>query len=515
MPADVPLGGDILVATQDIEQGAANPPAPIIQDVFEGVLNEAVHSAWQQIRGPACEALTSFLGRPDMIRNGVSLYDFDCRLSEQGPLLVDQQQDATDGTLAFTYRLEKNLLIFTSTTPTVLGSYADPRISFDYNVELSLRLQIPSTTRPLHIEARGARITEPHIDSQNFAGDVLEVVNSISAWLGGPDFIAQAEASIAKFDFSGPLNSALEPVNKALENYAKQGYGFLDGLVRGMNGKDGGLRGQSLGAPAGGAPQLVLVLHPVSGPGSIEGQISWPTEAGVPEIDALANLEFVPGREHRVRQVTACDAFEFEALAVTKDDAGVFTESHLPIPAKVTSCEVVDEGARHVVRYALSGLPTDRPLELSVRARSEFPWSGPAAGMNKTVKPSGWSGTITLLPGTPAHVEEPVARVGERRARGASEAVGVGLRRAMRSGIPDPESAVELNPQPIPPGRSGALRPGGRLGERTIGQRGLEEELSRQAASRSVSARPELENPTAVLAVGGIDFEVELVAPPK
>ena len=103
--ADSPFGGSILVALEKAAEGEIQQATPTVADVVTDVLRNGMRSAWQQVRDPLCAMINGYIGKADLIAPGVSLYDIDCRLSQEGPLLADASQDPSAGTFSMTYRM--------------------------------------------------------------------------------------------------------------------------------------------------------------------------------------------------------------------------------------------------------------------------------------------------------------------------------------------------------------------------------------------------------------------------
>ena len=492
--ADSPFGGSILVALEKAAEGEIQQATPTVADVVTDVLRNGMRSAWQQVRDPLCAMINGYIGKADLIAPGVSLYDIDCRLSQEGPLLADASQDPSAGTFSMTYRLEKNLLIASATQPYV-GKWGDPRISFDYTIELAAEVRIPTTTAgQLQMTITAVHVRDPHFDSQNLVADVAKVFNDISAWLGGPNFVAKVEAEIAGYDFSGPLNGALQPVNAALAKYSGQGYGFLSGLFKEVGKNLGGLSTQSLDAlPSGGAPQLILVLTSVSGPGVITGTISWDASQGAP-----APLD--------------CGAFDFQAFVPAQDPTSVWAESDLPIPVGVQACEVAasPDGSRHQITYALGGLPFDKPIGLTVTAKPSVAWDGPSATFLKRINPSGWTGHITIKPGLKVDLEGGLAK----HLTHAANAVAGEHPEAAQVEVKGGPGAFSTEPIGI---ASAAEVAEGKGGSNVAGK--LLQQVGGNTSKNVIhlaeeAVGPTISDPTGHGGVHGIDFTIEFLAPP-
>src|SRR5215510_7656201 len=139
-------------------------PSNVNQADITGILDngtlfvDGVNAGWRQARGPACTQLRQALGKSDMIGRGVTLYNIDCRPAPAGSLQVRRMGDE----IRIDYLLRGNTVQFTSTTPTLLGKYADPRVSVDFDLALAARIKIPSLTQPLVVESAVADPLDHH-----------------------------------------------------------------------------------------------------------------------------------------------------------------------------------------------------------------------------------------------------------------------------------------------------------------------------------------------------------------
>jgi hypothetical protein len=68
----------------------------------------------------------------------------------------------------------RNVFFFKTTQPTVLGSYADPEFSLDFDLVVTASVQVPSTTgQLLHVGAVTVSMQNLHPDSQNLTADAI------------------------------------------------------------------------------------------------------------------------------------------------------------------------------------------------------------------------------------------------------------------------------------------------------------------------------------------------------
>lgn len=275
---DLPTGGDVLVLGQ-----APNGTITQLQNSLLPALSQAANNAWQQDLRPMLPGLLQReLGKGDRFAEGFTLYDIDVRLDSGNPVQTIQRNAAGD--LVVHVVTGRNTIVATSTQPTFLGSYADPRFSLDFALAFDFVIDVPPVTAPVGgSRVVDLRIIAPHLDSQNFAGDLLLVVGKIVAFLAGTDVDSLLDAQIRANLGTQQINNALAPLNAVLQQYLGAGYRYLSLLA----GDPAALRSQ-LGNAAGldllpaGTQSLVLLCRQPDESGVIEGEISWPDSAGRP-----------------------------------------------------------------------------------------------------------------------------------------------------------------------------------------------------------------------------------------
>src|SRR5437870_3692325 len=112
------------------------------------VVSDAVQKAWTEVRPRICAQLLAAMGK-GRVAAGQTLYDIKCLLDEApGFSVASAGPNALSATLAIGGYVEA-----TSTTPTALGSYADPRFSLALKANLVLALAVqPNLYQTLRID---------------------------------------------------------------------------------------------------------------------------------------------------------------------------------------------------------------------------------------------------------------------------------------------------------------------------------------------------------------------------
>ncbi len=86
--------------------------------------------------------------------------------------------------------LRRNVVLFNLTTPSLLGQWADPRFSIDFDVNARSEIRIPATVSGgLSVGPTQLSLTNMKLDSQNATGDIARAGAQIWSVFSGRDFI--------------------------------------------------------------------------------------------------------------------------------------------------------------------------------------------------------------------------------------------------------------------------------------------------------------------------------------
>jgi hypothetical protein len=400
-------------------------------------VSDQVQKAWTEARPRVCAALLGAMGK-GKAAGGQTLYDLKCLLDERPALSVTSASaKALAASLAIGGYVEA-----TSTTPTALGSYADPRFSLAIKAHLQLTLSVqPNPDQTLRVNAAKFSLSDATIDSHNFSGDVLKfIADDLLPFFGGPQFRQLAEGAInaVEVDTRGSFNAALVPINAKLRGPS--------GQVR---------------VAVWGKPDSIVVafgpraLTPPTG-GTMFGALRWD-----------AGKVLAPG---------SCGSFSISATVQTgpaplRDPNGYFESGDAPM-LKVGDFQPMPAAKPDECRYRLSGLAQGWPNE--VLARSSI-GAGKAAGnslyrVNYAVTGDGWDGhTVVPRPSAERNYLVRGTASGEAGLNAAaatkrrllspadpvvnpgSAVVSPALKAKTPYVMQKKADAVSLNPQPLPP----------------------------------------------------------------
>jgi hypothetical protein len=145
------------------------------------LITSELSKTWASSKQKVIDGLTKVLGTSDLIRKGVTLYDIKININE--PEL--RFETGPNGALKATMTLNDSYFEATATQPTALGSYADPRCSARFSLDLSVAIRVNDTPARLFQSALGANdrivtVRSFSADSQNFACDVINAITSVT-----------------------------------------------------------------------------------------------------------------------------------------------------------------------------------------------------------------------------------------------------------------------------------------------------------------------------------------------
>jgi hypothetical protein len=111
-----------------------------------------------------------------------------------------------------------NVLTTRFTTPTVLGSYADPEFKVTYDLRAVVYVPVNERARTLKVSGAAVEVRNVHITPENAPAEVVEFAADVYKVLGGKDYKALAERTLGqKVDLKDKVNGLLRPVNRELE----------------------------------------------------------------------------------------------------------------------------------------------------------------------------------------------------------------------------------------------------------------------------------------------------------
>ncbi|MFK5634028.1 hypothetical protein [Ornithinimicrobium sp. LYQ103] len=285
---DIPTDGTLLHAVVDAGRLVA------VEDAMAGLLDTLTRTVWAEVKD-RLGALVHGLGGRELAE-GVSLYDIDLRLGDDWTRTVQRRGT---GSLAVTIVSGRNTVIATSTTPTPLGSWADPRFSLDFGAMATVVLSVPPALGAVHVTAvEDVRVLVQRVDSQNLAGDVAVGLLRLAEALTDLSVEGLLQQALDSVDLTGRADAVLAPLNERIVALAADGYSYQE-LLAGDAASLARQLADAYGIPdaaqllrSAGAPTdtqaLLLVGRRPDRSGVVEGEIAWPAAQGAPVDRRLA-----------------------------------------------------------------------------------------------------------------------------------------------------------------------------------------------------------------------------------
>ena len=146
---------------------------------------------------------------------------------------------ACDSHVSVQVALPRNLFKFHVTTPSVIGGWADPEFSVDWDMEGRIDIALPQTVRtPIGVTRATFKVSNIKLDSQNVTGDIAKALVQVYSYFSGNDILAQASQD-RTFSFPG-IERRIADISPAL-NQIPDNYHIdscLNGRVLQLNGTD-------------------------------------------------------------------------------------------------------------------------------------------------------------------------------------------------------------------------------------------------------------------------------------
>jgi hypothetical protein len=211
-----PSGGDVRITLS-----AWNPATPTAAPVattstFPALLLTAFNGAFTSQAPTICAAVKAQLTAANGMGSGFTAHpqNFVCNPGST-PSSVALSMQGNAYTIAYT--ITGNYLELTTTTPTALGAYADPRFSVTFNMTLNVTMPVPSTSAPLAVNSMTVTFSQGQVDSHNLAADVVKALAGVVAFFDGPNFQYEAQKAIdsASVNLTSTANAALAKINLA------------------------------------------------------------------------------------------------------------------------------------------------------------------------------------------------------------------------------------------------------------------------------------------------------------
>ena len=179
-----------------------------------------LNSAWNQYQWVIANNLKTALGKKGAAISGQTLYNITIRLANSGSLTAWQEGDG----LGLQYLLPANYIEATSTQP-LPGSWEDPTFSVTFDIYLTAHLTIPADLSPVSVTSATGQVQNANLQPHGVAAEVAFIVNDLSSFFGGPNFVAAVvnEINHEKVNLTTLANASLGAINTPLAQARAKG----------------------------------------------------------------------------------------------------------------------------------------------------------------------------------------------------------------------------------------------------------------------------------------------------
>ena len=252
------------------------------------LVSDSLNKGWRDYSGLLETAIKAKLSTPNLVSDGVSFYDIDLHLNQ--PLVTVDQLEGS-GIPGDPYHFSVHLdlksegVTMSATQPTVLGSYADPRCSAEFDATLKMQLTIENTPGADFSSPQTQPGSEPVVeitrfdfDGNNLICDIpvdlinaLGIKDALTSFLTAKDGVVNKPLGDAA---RGVLTGAIADLNKAVAGYQRPEINLLI------------LRAWLIDQPGGKTIVLNLAPRaplpdPSAGQGSMIGMVTATAAAGI------------------------------------------------------------------------------------------------------------------------------------------------------------------------------------------------------------------------------------------
>jgi hypothetical protein len=180
------------------------------------LISGALHDGWADQAQTIHDQLVALLGQGDLIASGVTMSGIDLRVPE--PTLSVSSLGGGAGAapldLVWTLRFDDVHVAAELTTPTVLGSWADPRVSLDFDLTVTVPVGVGTdVAAPFTTTASADQqllvISDVRVDSENLVADIALAVTRLFV---DPDTLLEDQGNGALQGMNGTIVGMLGQV---------------------------------------------------------------------------------------------------------------------------------------------------------------------------------------------------------------------------------------------------------------------------------------------------------------
>jgi hypothetical protein len=199
-------------------------------------LRNTWNTAWSQNQPRLCPELWSRV-QQSVSAHGQNIYDTECNI----PAIGDFYARMVNQTLEIKYVVNGNNVAFTSTQPTPLGSWADPRFRVSFDIEIDASIVFPRTFTasdpqlgPIRVDSARAFVRNADVEPDNLVADVLSWVDSLISFVfGGRTQFQTAQDMIDQqvLDVAARARDGLVLANTGLNLLSLEGFSIMTAAI--------------------------------------------------------------------------------------------------------------------------------------------------------------------------------------------------------------------------------------------------------------------------------------------
>lgn len=271
-----------------------------------------VTKAWAQIQsGDLCDGLKATMTKANALGKGINAYPDSHWACSIGDITNLQAKLAGKNTVELSITVPGNHLADKFTQPSIAGSYADPLLRFDWDMNLVIDLKVTGNAPYLTVTKATAQVNNVKTDSGNFAGDIAVY------WLGIGNAVSQ-RIDAKTIDFTKLANTQLTGQAAALQppaNYSLSGVWVQKDYVY-----------------IGYTPPLRSGEQLYSS--TVQGRLTWPVSKDV-KVDVCTSLtvsaDNIIGPPALLNPEPAQFNQDYPRLTTTSNDAAAHWSSSIPV----------------------------------------------------------------------------------------------------------------------------------------------------------------------------------------
>lgn len=341
---------------------AKQPDQSSLKSLYDNpiVISLNVNKGWNDSRDNVCDQIKATITKPNAMGKDVNAYNVSCTMADASNLHL--HPTGAPNQVRITFTLAGNQLDFVTTTPTVLGSWADPHLHLAYDILVNALVSVQGTSPMLKVVKATATMQNVNLTP---VGAIAPALAGMIKAFTGVDLPQKFDQMVSgkQIVLTDRVGQSLETANLLLQPPANN----------------------TLAGTWVKHDQLYLVFEPNFaapswGSGWLAGVIRWPVQQGHTQTPDCTKIPVVASVPAGAPPVLDPDPPRFGAEP-TKQTGSLM----LPHPARQAAgmweCD-----------YQVSYLPDGEPASVAIHAAGAQSRGGVLVTV-ASFAPDGWSGT--------------------------------------------------------------------------------------------------------------------------